>query len=229
MGAFAFTMTDPAKIRSFIAVDIPEDLKKELRGLVETLKKDGADVKWVEIGNLHLTLKFLGWTEEEQLSKVKNLLRTLCSEEKPFRVHASALGGFPSLGHPRVLWVGLAGNLDALNALAKNPNILKPDSVEYQAKTKDLSAGGLSFDSETFFSIGSVLGINIELGRGFQAVGCLAKVCRVEENKTSAGFSLVVSYVEITSSDRTLIDQCVDKKIQDEAKMELKSGTSGAD
>jgi len=65
------------KTRSFIAVNIPNDVKQVLSNWIENLKKDlKIDIKWVVPENFHLTLHFLGYLEEKQLDKVKNILQS---------------------------------------------------------------------------------------------------------------------------------------------------------
>ena len=54
-------------IRSFLAFDISEEVKKSLGSLVETIKSQSKEVKWVEPQNFHVTLKFFGNIDEEKL------------------------------------------------------------------------------------------------------------------------------------------------------------------
>jgi len=105
-------------IRCFIALDLPEGLKKEIEGLLSSLKKAGADVKWVHPGNLHFTLKFLGNAAPDQISQIKNSLEKLCARQKPFLVHCAGLGGFPDLDRPKVLGVRADEGTSELKALA---------------------------------------------------------------------------------------------------------------
>ncbi len=64
------------KTRSFIAVNIPNDVKQVLGNWIENLKKNlKTDIKWVDPENFHLTLHFLGYLEEKQLDKVRNILQ----------------------------------------------------------------------------------------------------------------------------------------------------------
>ncbi|PJC00627.1 RNA 2',3'-cyclic phosphodiesterase, partial [bacterium (Candidatus Moisslbacteria) CG_4_9_14_0_8_um_filter_36_20] len=62
------------KIRSFIAVNLPEEIKEEIKKIIDILGQSGNGVKWVEPRNLHLTLHFLGWLEEEKIEDVKKIL-----------------------------------------------------------------------------------------------------------------------------------------------------------
>lgn len=103
-------------IRSFIAVDLEENLLEDFRRLQEQLSSSGADLKLVAPGNLHLTLRFLG---EIPRSKVEAVIRGLEKIAfKPFRVKFEGVGAFPNLNRPRVLWVGVSEGVEELKALA---------------------------------------------------------------------------------------------------------------
>ena len=106
-------------LRAFIALDLPDGLKKEMEELLFHLKKAGADVKWAHPQNMHLTLKFLGDTPPDRIAHVKNFLEVLSRKQKPFVMHCAGLGGFPDLDHPRVLWVGVDEGEEELKALAR--------------------------------------------------------------------------------------------------------------
>lgn len=96
-------------IRTFIAVDLPPQLLQRIQLLLQELKplaKPGT-VRWVPPQNMHLTLKFLGDATPEQLDQVKKAVQEQCRYFPPFEVSARGLGGFPSIAHARVLWMGL--------------------------------------------------------------------------------------------------------------------------
>lgn len=94
-------------IRAFIALDIPDVVKNELALVVAILRKTGADVKWVDTKNLHLTLKFLGEITREQVQEIHEALTRIVGQQRPFLIHLSGIGGFPSMERARVLWVGV--------------------------------------------------------------------------------------------------------------------------
>jgi 2'-5' RNA ligase len=94
-------------LRCFIAVEMPGPLKAEIGGLIETLRQTGADVKWVKKKNLHITLKFLGNTEESSVDDIKNSLTRKLSHYEPFYIRISGTGTFPKGRFPRVIWIGL--------------------------------------------------------------------------------------------------------------------------
>ncbi|MCM8783282.1 MAG: RNA 2',3'-cyclic phosphodiesterase [Candidatus Omnitrophica bacterium] len=106
-------------IRTFIAIEIPEPLRKEFSQLQNELKKSDADVKWVDPKNMHLTLKFLGNTEEKELREIKEVLEKNIQDTNPFEINFFRLGAFPKLDFPRVIWVGIEKGKENLTLLAE--------------------------------------------------------------------------------------------------------------
>jgi 2'-5' RNA ligase len=94
-------------LRCFISVELPEELKKNIYVHVEKLKAAGADVKWVRPENLHLTLKFLGDTQEELLKDINERLISLAAAHGSFFLHISGAGTFPNIKYPRIIWLGV--------------------------------------------------------------------------------------------------------------------------
>lgn len=95
-------------MRAFLAVSLPADVRASLAVLQRGLAHSNADVKWVEPENLHVTLRFLGEITEEQRLALEALLERLAPREEPFVLGLEGIGAFPSLGSPRVFWVGLS-------------------------------------------------------------------------------------------------------------------------
>jgi RNA 2',3'-cyclic 3'-phosphodiesterase len=94
-------------VRSFIAIEIPKDVRDGIVGLQANLKSSaGSSVRWVANDNLHLTLIFLGEVEENFLNKVKEQLVSVVKTVKPFKANLNGLGAFPSQRSPRVIWIG---------------------------------------------------------------------------------------------------------------------------
>ena len=96
------------KIRTFIAVDIPEDIKEDIEKAKRALKNIG-DVKWVERENIHITLEFLGNLEPGEVERLKEALSRGLEGERKFPLTTGGIGAFPSLSSPRIIWVGVEG------------------------------------------------------------------------------------------------------------------------
>lgn len=107
------------KVRSFIAIEIPEDIKKDISGIQDKLRNTGADVGWTRSEGIHLTLKFLGDVEEEKLEKVTRAMEEAAKGFSPFGIEISGIGVFPNPKYPRVLWIGVKDN-DTLMTLQNN-------------------------------------------------------------------------------------------------------------
>lgn len=106
-------------LRCFIAVGIPGAVKEQLTGVMGRLKKSGADVRWVPIENVHLTLKFLGATEEDIIADITDALYNRLSSYCPFCIRIDGVGCFPDTRRPRVIWAGIVGSRE-LEGLAED-------------------------------------------------------------------------------------------------------------
>jgi|YelNatPaOPRAMG01_1025707.scaffolds.fasta_scaffold109702_1 2'-5' RNA ligase len=106
-------------IRTFLAVEIPRAPKDEVRGLIQTLARTPSKVKWVSPDQVHLTLKFFGSVPLETVDLIKRTLAPVITAKGRFRLTLKDLGGFPNLVRPRVIWLGLGGDLTALTELYK--------------------------------------------------------------------------------------------------------------
>lgn len=94
-------------MRTFIAIELPPDVKNALAVLQNELKTSAADVKWVEPENIHLTLKFLGERDEKKVKEFMRILDEICPEENAFCASLSCVGAFPDLHSARVIWAGV--------------------------------------------------------------------------------------------------------------------------
>lgn len=95
------------KIRSFIAIELDKQTQENLARIQNELKPSGADIKWVEPKNIHLTLKFMGDIETDLIAKIKNILEDLSKIHRKFSATINELGAFPTSRSPRVIWAGI--------------------------------------------------------------------------------------------------------------------------
>ena len=101
-------------IRSFIAIDLPQKTRENLAAIQDQLRQSQAGVRWAKPGSIHLTLKFLGNILPEQVDAIAAAVAQLVRDEPPITLCAAGLGAFPSPRKPRVIWVGLGGEVDRL-------------------------------------------------------------------------------------------------------------------
>ena len=123
-------------IRTFIALELPDDLKQGLRSLQTCLKSsDSGMVKWVNPESIHLTLKFLGETRLALIPSIITALEDIAKNTLPFELSVTNLGAFPDIHRVQVIWVGLNGDLRAILQLQKNiEKALSP--LGFAAETK---------------------------------------------------------------------------------------------
>jgi RNA 2',3'-cyclic 3'-phosphodiesterase len=102
--------------RVFIAIKINPG--KDLADFIASLKSDMTDerISWTEKENIHITLAFLGDTEELMIAKVKDMLKSTCPTEQSFSILLRGAGVFKGFSDPRVLWAGIE-NSDKLVSL----------------------------------------------------------------------------------------------------------------
>jgi 2'-5' RNA ligase len=97
--------------RLFVAIDLPEQVKKKIAGIVH---RGLAGARWVPEEHLHLTLRFIGDADDRVFQEIKRGLARVSGA--PFSLSLKGIGHFPPRGGPRVLWVGVEGAVE-LSAL----------------------------------------------------------------------------------------------------------------
>ncbi len=101
--------------RGFISVDFPPFTA--LEALMRELQTSGGQLKLVDTEQVHMTLKFLGPTDEDLVPQISEVMRESVRGIAPFVVRVVGTGAFPSLDYMNVLWVGLE-NADPLAKIA---------------------------------------------------------------------------------------------------------------
>lgn len=104
-------------IRVFLGVELSSDIRDKLFSLQQQLKKILPPINWVRPGSIHLTLKFLGYVDSAIISQLLSVLEPIGKKQNEFSIDVEGLGIFPHLKHPRIFWVGLTGNMQALHEL----------------------------------------------------------------------------------------------------------------
>ncbi|MBI5074138.1 MAG: RNA 2',3'-cyclic phosphodiesterase [Nitrospirae bacterium] len=106
-------------IRCFVAVNLPDRIRRSLADLIAGLRKTGADVAWVQAERIHLTLKFLGNTDSAMIPEITERLSKKLSHYNAFYIKIGGVGCFPSEKRPRVFWVGIEHSA-VLNSIRKD-------------------------------------------------------------------------------------------------------------
>ena len=106
-------------MRLFVALPLPEPVKAAVAQVQRELKSAvrSAAVRWTPPEQIHLTLRFLGDVAASVLPELENALSRACRGVSPLELTACGAGAFPDDARPRVLWIGLSGQLDRLGSL----------------------------------------------------------------------------------------------------------------
>ena len=95
------------RIRAFVALETPDDLRVRVQALVDELKRlDLGDIRWTGAAGWHVTLRFLGASTPKQIDAMRRDLGAAAANASAFDLDVSGPGMFPERGAPRVMWVG---------------------------------------------------------------------------------------------------------------------------
>ena len=103
-------------IRSFLAFELPPDIKEEVTRISVEVKKTGLGAGWVKPGNIHLTMVFMGDVEEKDIPAIISGVNDAVNKYGPSQISLGGMGLFPDIRKPRVLWLGLNGEIERLAA-----------------------------------------------------------------------------------------------------------------
>lgn len=106
-----------AKTRTFIAVEVADDVRRRVEELTGSLASRLSGVRWSSPESLHFTLHFLGDLSDHELAEVCQLTGEAASGFGCFSLQTGGLGVFPSREKPRTLWLGAADGGDQLSQL----------------------------------------------------------------------------------------------------------------
>jgi 2'-5' RNA ligase len=108
-------MSDEKSIRAFLAIDPPQEIFNEIIKIQERLRKTlQKDIRWVKPEGIHLTLKFFGYIYDSDIANISDVVKNSVANMKALLLNVRSIGAFPSVNRPRVLWLGIDGDTDAL-------------------------------------------------------------------------------------------------------------------
>jgi len=123
------------EIRSFLAFELPEQIKDTVSRVSGEIKKTHLDVRWVKVDNIHLTVVFMGSIQRDLLDHMGPLMGKICRNFGPFHISLKGVGVFSNRRNPRVLWIGLDGDMERMSrfrdALQKD---LEPFGIKEEKK-----------------------------------------------------------------------------------------------
>ena len=111
-------MADRGTIRAFLAMDPSPEVLQRIADIQEVLKKTlRGSISWVRPEGIHLTLKFFGDIAAEDLQPISEVVSGQAAGMRPLHLNIKGLGVFPGIRRPRILWLGVGGEVARLIAL----------------------------------------------------------------------------------------------------------------
>ncbi len=106
--------------RLFVALDLPERVRSDLEGALDPWRDRLVGARWAPPGNWHVTLHFLGATQESGIPGIEERLAGAARVARSFETSLTTLGGFPSATRARIVWAGLDDRAGRMGALARS-------------------------------------------------------------------------------------------------------------
>ena len=145
-------------IRSFFAIDLPEDMLESIQRMIEQLQNNMLSVKWSKPHNLHITLQFLkDFRTDGLMALIENVRKTL-EDTPPFEIELNHLELFPNSEHPRFISIAPKSN-EALAIVAERigQGILATHyPIETRAFRPHLTLGKFNFAPPAHFSFKNI-------------------------------------------------------------------------
>jgi 2'-5' RNA ligase len=100
--------------RVFAAIDISDEARRAATEHISRLRTEFPDppVRWERPEKLHITVKFAGSLDEEQLAIFEERVKAAAEAVEPFRMKLSGTGAFVKRRGPSVLWFGVEQLID---------------------------------------------------------------------------------------------------------------------
>jgi 2'-5' RNA ligase len=130
--------------RTFIAIELPPQVRAHLADCQQRLRRAGGDVRWVRPDLIHLTLVFLGDVPTDMLADLEKAVREALAPFGALALRVQGAGRFPPRGLPRTIWIGLdetTGRLAALQKALANATAAFAEKKEDRSYTPHLTLG----------------------------------------------------------------------------------------
>ena len=119
-------------MRLFVALDIPDEIRRKIRTFMDGVRGFAPEVRWVAPESLHVTLKFIGEQPDDKLGVIKDALAT--AKGQTMEVGFRATGFFPTANSARVFWIGIEADARLADLAAAVDKSLEPLGIEREQR-----------------------------------------------------------------------------------------------
>ncbi|HVB86754.1 MAG TPA: RNA 2',3'-cyclic phosphodiesterase [Candidatus Dormibacteraeota bacterium] len=125
-------------MRLFVALDLPDEVRRSLADVIEQLQPKFRAARWVRPEAMHLTLKFIGHAiadaDAQKLSDLRTALATVRSD-RAVELRYRGIGFFPNSRRPRVIWCGVEASANLAQIAADIETAIEPLSIPREERT----------------------------------------------------------------------------------------------
>lgn len=122
-------------VRTFIAINLTTTSKSRISPFLHDLRKDySLPFRWVDIENVHITLKFLGDVASDRIERIGDVVKWAVDGFHPFTIEIRGLGVFPDPRRPRIIWIGLQLPQEGINLQRSIERALHSEGFEMERK-----------------------------------------------------------------------------------------------
>jgi 2'-5' RNA ligase len=120
-------------VRVFIAIDIPEEVRRRIGEFAREMRDRAPHARWVRVDGIHITLKFIGEVPSERVEAIRRALAPVRASE-PIRMDFRDAGFFPDERRPRVFWVGIHASPALAELAAAIEQSLEPLGIARESR-----------------------------------------------------------------------------------------------
>ena len=124
-------------MRTFVAIELDEHCRRDLATAIEQMEHAVEGVKWVDPESAHLTIKFIGQLDENDVPAAVAVLQEAASQARPFTIRVRGISAFPSESNPRVIHAPVEEPEGILATLAQHIDERLNEELEIKRENRD--------------------------------------------------------------------------------------------
>jgi 2'-5' RNA ligase len=97
-------------MRLFIGLNLPKKERLRIQNATHILREKNFPVRWIDLENFHITMKFLGEVSGGQVEKIEAAMSKVARQTRVFSLALGGFGAFPSIRSPSLIWLGIGAS-----------------------------------------------------------------------------------------------------------------------